>query len=261
MVRVVHEAALYDVSCMITLTYDDAHLPYGESLYRKDFQDFVKRLRKEVGDVRVFYCGEYGDLCGRPHYHAILFGYDFEDKEPCGKRGDFSIWRSVRLQRLWPNGRTEIGSVSAAAAAYVAGYVVKKVDGSSDPIVEDGFIDRPFVGMSLKPGIGFWWFLRYWRDVYPKDYVVIDGKRQRPPRAYDKWLSELFPSVWKVVKRAREDARVEAYRRFLDRGVVQPRQAVLDFGAGWHPDASPARVAVIREVAVARLNLSRREVK
>jgi hypothetical protein len=30
--------------------------------------------------VRFFHCGEYGDLTRRPHYHALIFGYDFPDR-------------------------------------------------------------------------------------------------------------------------------------------------------------------------------------
>lgn len=241
-VRVCHEAQLYEQSCMITVTYDDAHLPFASSLCREDFQKFVKRLRKEVGDVRVFYCGEYGDVGGRPHYHAILFGFDFPDKEFVAFRGEFPVFRSCQLQRIWGKGRTEVGTVSVAGAAYVAGYVVAKLSGEASGHVDAEIcsnpfaLDRPFVGMSLKPGIGFWWFMRYYREVYPLDRVVLEGREQAPPRVYDKWLKELRPQLYARVKRAREAARV------------------VD-----HPDDRDSRRMVIQEVSLAKVHLSQRK--
>ena len=42
----------------------------------------MKRLRKKYGSkIRFFQCGEYGELYGRPHYHACLLNFDFPDKE------------------------------------------------------------------------------------------------------------------------------------------------------------------------------------
>ena len=83
-IRCVHEASLNDVNCFLTLTYDDDHVPAGLSLFYPDFQAFMKRLRARFSNVRVrFYmCGEYGDNFDRPHYHALLFGFDFLDKVP-----------------------------------------------------------------------------------------------------------------------------------------------------------------------------------
>jgi len=40
--------------------------------------------------------------------------------------------------------------------------------------------------MSLKPGIGANWLKRYQTDVYPHDYVIINGKKVKPPKYYDK---------------------------------------------------------------------------
>lgn len=54
--RCVNEASLYKDNCFLTLTYDDAHLPPGGSLCLRDFQLFMKRLRKEAGipGIRFF---------------------------------------------------------------------------------------------------------------------------------------------------------------------------------------------------------------
>lgn len=41
-----HEASLYEKNCFITLTYNNNHLPAHASLEYRDFQLFMKRLRK-----------------------------------------------------------------------------------------------------------------------------------------------------------------------------------------------------------------------
>ena len=45
--RNMHEASLWLNNIFITLTYDNDHLPQHNTLIKKDFQDFMKRLRKK----------------------------------------------------------------------------------------------------------------------------------------------------------------------------------------------------------------------
>jgi len=79
--RCVHEASLYDNNCFITLTYNPENLPPDCGLIKSDFQKFMKRLRKSYpsNKIRYYQCGEYGDKNNRPHYHALLFGFNFDD--------------------------------------------------------------------------------------------------------------------------------------------------------------------------------------
>lgn len=78
--RCLLEASLHRDNCFVTLTYDNSNCPYEIS--KKDVQDFLKRLRKAVFPLKIRYycCGEYGSKYLRPHYHLILFGYDFPDR-------------------------------------------------------------------------------------------------------------------------------------------------------------------------------------
>lgn len=102
--RCVHEAHMHDHNCFITLTYSPENLPEGGTLVRKHFTDFMKRLRKALSvddiSIRFFGCGEYGSKLERPHYHAIIFGYDFPDKT-LHKAGRFNLFRSSLLERCW----------------------------------------------------------------------------------------------------------------------------------------------------------------
>ncbi len=112
----------------ITLTYDDDHLPSDGSLRAADLQKFFKRLRKSLSPhkIRFYGCGEYGEQFKRPHYHAIIFGYDFPDKEFHSKENGNPIFHSPELAKIWPFGFNTVGHVSYESAAYVARYVTKK---------------------------------------------------------------------------------------------------------------------------------------
>lgn len=186
-IRCMHEASLHDNNCFLTLTYDDKHLPIDGSLNIEDFQLFMKRLRKKYGNgIRFFHCGEYGSLHFRPHHHAIIFGHDFNDKEmiSLGRDVNTVLYRSNSLSLLWPYGFTSIGSVTERSCAYVARYILKKVNRTK----QQNFQFKPeYITMSRRPGIAHDWILRYKDDVYPHDYVVLsNGIKAKPPAYYDK---------------------------------------------------------------------------
>lgn len=198
-VRLMHERQLHDAAWFLTLTYSDEELPTNGSLDPQHLQGFFKSLRRDhpPRSVRYFACGEYGETSQRPHYHAVLFGPDFLDRVEHRFRDGSLTWRSSSLESHWPYGFSEIGTVTRASCAYVAGYVRKKVSRSRDPdhylrydpetgeLVE---LVQEFTRMSLRPAIGKEWFRRFWRDVYPRDSVVVEGKEYKPPRYYDKLM-------------------------------------------------------------------------
>ena len=214
--RCMHEASLYENNCFITLTYDNTHLPSNGSLHYKDFQLFIKRLRKKLGHNRVRYymAGEYGENFGRPHFHACIFGYDFHDKKLWKRTSSGSmLYRSKDLELLWPFGYSSVGDVNFESAAYVARYIMKKITGKKakdhyeeiDP--ESGEIVKrvpEFNKMSLKPGIGANWLKKFKNDVYPHDYVVVRGKKMKPPKAYDKWYKNDNPFEYDEILYKRE---------------------------------------------------------
>lgn len=219
-IRCMHEASLHADNCMITLTYDDFFLPEFGSLDKSVFPLFMKRLRKFTnGGVRVYYCGEYGDIGRRPHYHALLFGYDFPDKVLWKESGDIRTYTSDILHSLWPFGFSTVGSVTFDSAAYVARYVVKKVTGDmakehytrlvpeTGELVE---IQPEFVGMSRRPGIGREWFIRFSSDVYPDDFVVSRGHKVKPPRYYDSMFELLDPVTMEALRLSRIEKGYEA---------------------------------------------------
>lgn len=220
-VRCRHEAMLYDRNCFITLTYDDDHQPAHGSLNYSDVQRFFKRLRKRFhGEseapngqrpIRFFVAGEYGSTTFRPHYHALIFNYDFrDDARPWGR----NTYRSRSLEELWPYGSSLVGPLTPATAAYTARYALKKVsygsnpdhyDASSvDPDTGEVHVRTPeFVRMSRRPGIGQWWFDKYWRDLYPLDAAIYDGRPVPVPTYYRRKLQELDPLLSEEVEHER----------------------------------------------------------
>ena len=196
-VRCIHESQLYEHNCFLTLTYDDAHLPSDGSLHKEDLQKFWKRLRKAIypAKLRYFACGEYGSKLNRPHYHAIIFNYRPEDQKLFTLRGGSKIYISDTIKKCWPYGFHTIGDVTFESAAYVARYILKKVNGSGSGLHYEGLVPE-FIVMSRRPGIAREWFEKFNGDVYPNDYIVIrDNIKCRPPKYYDKLYDELFGNL------------------------------------------------------------------
>lgn len=231
-IRCVHEASLWERNCFITLTYNDQHLPPDGSLQMKDFQDFMKRLRKRFGaGIRYFHCGEYGEKFQRPHYHACLFNFDFNDKvvAPIRQSEEYTVYTSAELSKLWKFGFSTVGACNFETAAYVARYVTKKITGNK-AFVDSRGVQRPsaadhyagrrpeYITMSRRPGIAAGWFEKYSSDVYPSDRIVIRGKEMRPPKFYDALFERSYPSDFARIKRCRKRiGRDLSDREYFDR--------------------------------------------
>jgi len=94
--RALLESKFHEHSLFVTLTYNDQYLPvvcyhpqtdvkYEHPLGVLDItaiQKFNKRLRRASAPhkLRIFYCGEYGELRGRPHFHLVIWGLPYEKK-------------------------------------------------------------------------------------------------------------------------------------------------------------------------------------
>lgn len=214
-VRCMHEAKMHTENCFITLTYSPEHLPANGTLVKEHFQKFIRSLRKRTGKkIRYFHCGEYGEKTSRPHYHAILFGFDFPDKKLFCIRGKNKVYLSKLLNDTWGYGLTEIGSATWESAAYVARYMLKKhkgasadehysrIDKSSGEVIR---IQEEYTTMSTSPGIGFSWYLRFSSDIWNSGKIVImkpNGKtfECRVPRYYEKCLQKYNPDALQEFK-------------------------------------------------------------
>lgn len=243
--RIMLEAQAHEKTSFLTLTYSEDHLPNPPSLNYEHFQRFMKRLRFELGPARFFMCGEYGDTTRRPHYHVCLFGHDFSDDRVLYRTTDagHALYISPALARLWSYGHCLIGELTFESAAYVARYVLKKVTGAPAAVhysyvSRDGEVSQlqpEFCRMSLKPGIGAKWFDKYRSDVYPHDYVVVNGVKCKPPRYFDKLYKRIDSN------------------RFLD---IQDQREYNGYQR--RDDNSDARLAVRREVKEAAISSLKR---
>lgn len=250
-----HESQLYNNNIFITLTYNKQNVPTNGSINKRHYQLFMKRLRKKYSDkkIRFFHCGEYGELCkvcgenrdfcrkgscksfipilGRPHYHAILFNFDLEDKKFLKEKNGHKMYTSEILNEIWGMGYCTIGDVTFESAAYVARYSLKKVHGKKQ---EEHYQGRTpeYITMSRggsgkgEGGIGKGWFKKYSSDVYPDDFVLSRGKKLKPPKFYDLLLEAQNPEKYLQIKqkRAEADANLKPdnqHKRLLVREKVQ----------------------------------------
>lgn len=226
-IRIMHECKSHEKNIFITLTYASA--PDNFSLNKTDFQGFIKRLRRRFGKVRYYQCGEYGEKFGRPHHHAILFGFDFPDKKKKPKKEhENQFYSSKLLEDIWRHGRCDISDVTYDSAAYVSGYITKKVNGDMAPIhyssidYETGevlFTRVPeSATMSLKPAIGFEFYQKYKNTpaLFVHDRVIMKGKEFPIPRYYDKLFEKEYPELMMRIKAKRRIKALERIERNPD---------------------------------------------
>lgn len=214
-VRMLHEQQLHPASCFVTLTYRPEDVPSDRSLHVEDWQAFKRRLDRRIGKTRFFMCGEYGDAVldsgdqqGLPHWHAILFGYDFRKDRKFhkhNKHGD-ALYTSALLEDVWGKGWAPIGDATPQSIRYVASYVNKKQTGERSDAVY-GRRRPPFCTMSRRPGIGADWFARYGKRTMAQDECVLDGKPVPVPRYYDRLFKESDPEEFERLVDARMAAK------------------------------------------------------
>lgn len=119
----------------LTTTYKVA----PSELIPDDMRRFLRKLR-DIYPVpfRYYGVGEYGEKGLRPHFHFALFGVSCLDTH--------------LIQRAWDKGFITAYPLEEHSAAYIAGYVLKKMTTFTNPELEGKH--REFARMSLKPGIG-----------------------------------------------------------------------------------------------------------
>ncbi len=231
-IRMMHESRMHEQSAFVTLTIDDRHLNENSELHAKDLSGFVRDMRKtQQRRISFFGCGEYGETTARPHYHALLFGLELLDRDIGFDHSRPSVWRSKTLDDVWGRGLCEGGTVTMASASYVSGYIRKKVkqERYERANVRTGLLKSPeFARMSLRPAIALDWIKKWWSDVYPRDFIVMDGIESKPPRYYDKFMDREDDKggtlerreLMEMVRTTRKDENVEMTKYQLAAGEV-----------------------------------------
>lgn len=140
-------------STFLTLTYNDDTLPSDGCVSRDDWNLFKDRLRKNLGFTPKYYMtAEYGSQNYRPHYHAMLFGLDWENPK---------VYQAI--EKAWskhgkPLGFISVSYLNPARIRYVLKYLEKEFN-------EDLLNDLKERGLSplfhfMSKGIGKRWFFR-----------------------------------------------------------------------------------------------------
>lgn len=198
--RAYYESLLHEQNSFLTLTYNDENLP--DEVSKRELQLFFKKLRKEVGPIRYLASGEYGDLTGRPHYHAVVFGHDFLG-------GAHRIGESWHLNpvvtEIWGKGNVQCMLVDPGACYYVAGYAMKKLGEK-----------REFQIYSTKPPIGKK-ACQKWKSDFMNGYAVIEGKKVPVPKAFREWDPEIDEACKKAFKKPALRQRLEERKKNLGR--------------------------------------------
>lgn len=234
-VRCMHEASSHSRNCVLNLTFNDEHLPENRSLSKEMMQKWIHKLRDALYPqrFRYFLAGEYGSMHNRPHYHMLVFGYDFIDKKlwSVSKHGTRQ-YRSDKLETLWTYGFSTIGEVNLGSCQYIAGYLYKKLHHSEEEannkfyeIVDPntGEIHEvifEFATMSRNPGIGNDWFYRVGHKDCKKDYIYNNGHKIGVPRYYRELMKITDNKTYDRNKRKRR-LDMERRKKLTDKELKQ----------------------------------------
>ena len=220
----------------LTLTYNDGKIPLryyanpetGEalpcySLCLDDLQRFWKRLRKSFPDVKIRYfaCGEYGSDTFRPHYHAIVYGFRPTDLRLVEAREQGNYYTSDKIYNIWAHGNIIVADVTFNTCAYVARYTAKKYLTLEDKFFESHNMEKPFLVMSRRPGIG-WSYMESHRQYFELDRVYVAGDDpvdSQLPRGFLRKLEQVDPEIFAQVKERRKK-----YGDVYERSVAMARK-------------------------------------
>lgn len=234
--RAINEAKLFDEyrNCsFLSLTFNEENLrstTLGYSVDKAFFKSWVKRLRYAVQSeygvtFRHMSCGEYGAKRSRPHYHMLIFGFNFPDKyvfKVERKYGTLiTYYRSPFLEKLWHlPGRTDsagfsmIGNVNFETCAYVARYVTKKCHN------KDVYGDKQpeFLNVSRMPGLGYEYCANRLDTIFGTGHLVLPSGHKTPiPRYYESICEKLNPELYYNYKYEKfQKMRKEMLRRFSE---------------------------------------------
>lgn len=252
-IRCWHESQLHEDNCFITLTYDHQNIPQHHSLHKPDFQNFIRAMRKKLRpkgvNIRYFAGGEYGTqdrrCLGRPHYHAILFGWRPADGIPVGRgKKGHKRYISKFLTDTWGKGMAEWGEVTYRSANYTAKYCLKKIHGKgrdqtnpetglkpyeriyefSGEIVQ---VEPEFLLVSLKPAIGKKWYEKFSDELWATDNVAgPEGQEWPVPEYYTRLLkAENEAKHYQIIAARQKKAKL--YYSTLNEDAKSEHQRIL----------------------------------
>lgn len=189
--RALAEASTSQHVATISLTYAPRDDLADRVLDPTHFQLFMKLLRRSGHKVRYLVAGEYGDLKGRAHFHAILFFKHLEPQDgpaPSYNAGHVldpssssRFSRQIPQKRMvhireWPHGHVSVDwSADERSARYVCKYLLAENKNNA------------WFSLSKKPTLGAEFFAKKAAracelGVLPHsfEYLPPGGNRDRP---------------------------------------------------------------------------------
>lgn len=200
--RMQQETKVSGNSKVLTLTYDNKHLPQywegdelrGFNLEKEHLFRFLKTIKQaqrralkkeyKYWRIRYYAVGEYGSITYRPHYHVVIFNI-----HP-------TILERFKLGEFWDKGEMRhVMPVNIKTANYVAKYLIDKQDMPTE-------LQKPFTTMSRNPGIGANYiddngaWHREYGSYHPDEmrmYRIENGFKKRLPRYYKNKIFKAMP--------------------------------------------------------------------
>lgn len=195
----------------VTLTYNDENLNYSyvdddckvfiyradalpfsidpfdlvPCLYKKDLQDFFRKLRKlgsfygyKKNFINYYAIGEYGTDYNRPHYHILLFSNDMDFSKPINLSN---------LSFCWDKGFIDVKDVTEFRINYVAKHHLKPKN-SKWFAVPQFTLRSNGLGLSfLEKDVADWFDMNK-----PTSLFIRDGVKLGVPRYFRTKLMEMY---------------------------------------------------------------------
>lgn len=192
-------------SALVTLTYNDQHLPKDRGVHYEDVRAFNLRLRKNLGrSYKYWVSSEYGSDGLRPHYHLILFGFDVGVSEDM--KALYNAWSPYGQEY----GFFEADYLTSGRIRYALKYVTKEYGKEAEEYASLGL---PPLFHTMSKGIGKQWFLDNIESIRQNHGYYIDGVLRPLPRYYAELLDALYPDDVRF-KRSLKQEREMAEKAF-----------------------------------------------
>lgn len=213
--RLKQEDKISLMSHFVTLTYSTDHVPISDNgfmtLAKKDFQNFIKRLRHLTNNnVKYYACGEYGTQNKRPHYHAIIFNIQAVQHYA-------SAWCLNGVQL----GKIDVGGVSGNSIAYTCKYMDKEktipLHSRDDRTKEFSLMSKGLGQNYLSPEI-----IKYHKENLDRLYLTTqDGNKIAMPKYY---RQKIFSEDEKrkqihIIKQALDEVKDEQVLQLQKKGI------------------------------------------
>lgn len=186
------------------------------TLNRKDLTNYIKRIRAEMQrnndrkEIKILYCGEYGNDNYRSHYHLIIFGLSKEEA-------------TMYSKGAWKEGMQEIGALGQGGIRYLIDYINKSQDYKlRNELYEKRGVEKPFIYHSIN--FGKKWIDENSDELVKNDFTYwVKGEKRLIPTQVIKYIcckkglnekafySKLFRQIDNDTREKRGEKSVEQY--------------------------------------------------